>query len=282
MTTEKTAYKYHPVRFYTLCFIATWAFWISGAVVSKQDDGEALSQLLMLAGLMAPSITAIITVFTSGSRALKDDFKAKLTGFYRLSWSNILKSILLFAGIVVLSILLSLLFGQKTDQFRLTEGFSFSVSGASALLTILLASVIEEIGWRGYGEDSIANDCTWFKESIIFGIVWALWHLPLFWIEGSYHYGLRQLGVPYMLNFFISVIALGYLTTWVYVKNHRSMLACIIFHLFVNFMQEKIAMTPQTKCVETFVIIAAASLIVLTNRPLFFGKEHIGKMPAQA
>lgn len=148
---EQAAYTYHPLRFYVICFIATWAFWISGAAVSKNDGGEGTSQILMLAGLMAPSITAIITVFTSGSRRLKDDFKAKLAGFYRLDPGNILKSIVLFIGIVILSILISILFGQSADQFSLTEGFSFSVNGASALLTILLASVIEEVGWRGYG-----------------------------------------------------------------------------------------------------------------------------------
>jgi hypothetical protein len=79
---------------------------------------------------------------------------------------------------------------------------------------------------------------------LIFGFVWGLWHLPLFWIAGTYHYGLRQLGIGYMLNFLISISPLGFLTTWVYVKNNRSMLACIIFHLLANTMQEKIAMTP--------------------------------------
>jgi membrane protease YdiL (CAAX protease family) len=108
--------------------------------------------------------------------------------------------------------------------------------------------------------------------------VWALWHLPLFWIVGTYHYGLRELGIGYMLNFLISVSPLGFLTTWVYVKNNRSMLACIIFHLFVNTMQEKIAMTPQTKCVETIVVFVAAALVVCTNREMFFEKEHIGKI----
>ena len=102
-------------------------------------------------------------------------------------------------------------------------------------------------------------------ESVIFGFVWALWHLPLFWIQGTYHYGLRELGVFYVLNFLISVSSMGFLTTWVYVKNNRSMLACIIFHLFVNTMQEKIALTPQTKCVET-------------NKEMFFEKEHIGNL----
>ncbi|MCH5352133.1 MAG: CPBP family intramembrane metalloprotease, partial [Acutalibacter sp.] len=177
-----------------------------------------------------------------------------------------------------LSILLSTLFGQSLSQFAFTEDFSFSIGGTSALLTILLAATIEEVGWRGYGEDSVAAYFSWFTESIIFGFVWALWHLPLFWIAGTYHYGLRELGVGYVLNFLVSVSPMGFLTTWVYVKNNRSMLACIIFHLFVNTMQEKIAMTPQTKCVETIVVTLAAALVVLTNKEMFFEKDHIGNL----
>ena len=59
------------------------------------------------------------------------------------------------------------------------------------------------------------------------------------------------------------------------------MLASIIFHLFVNFMQERIAMTPITKCVETIVVVAAATVVVLTNRDMFFEKRHIGKLPQE-
>lgn len=81
-----------------------------------------------------------------------------------------------------------------------------------------------------------------------------------------------------MINFLVSVIPLGFITTWVYVRNNRSMLACIIFHLFVNTMQEKIAMTPETKCIETTVVTVAAVIIVLTNKDLFFETEHIGNM----
>jgi membrane protease YdiL (CAAX protease family) len=234
--------------------------------------------VLMLLGLMTPAATAVITVLTSGSRELKSDLKRKLVGFYRIKPFSILMAVIGFAVIVAVSILLSLLVGQSFSQFAFTEDFSFSIGGTSALLTILLASVIEEIGWRGYGEDSVAFNFSWFTESIIFGFVWAMWHLPLFWIEGSYHYGLRELGIGYMLNFLISVIPLGFLTTWVYVKNNRSMLACIIFHLFVNTMQEKIAMTPQTKCVETIVVFVAAVLVVCTNSEMFFEKKHIGKI----
>lgn len=271
-------YRYRPVRFYVTCFAVTWIFWISAAVISKSPDDNGISVLLMLLGLISPAVIAVITVLTSGNKALKADLKRKLIGFYRIRPLSILAAVVGFVVIVVLSILLSLLVGQSLEQFAFTEDFSFSVGGTSALLTILLAAVIEEVGWRGYGEDSVASYFSWFTESIIFGFVWALWHLPLFWIEGTYHYGLKELGVLYVLNFLISVNPLGFLTTWVYVKNNRSMLACIIFHLFVNTMQEKIAMTPQTKCVETIVVFAAAAIVVLTNREMFFEKEHIGNL----
>ena len=271
-------YQYRPLRFYATCFSITWAFWIAAALLSMTENDNGVSMVLMLFGLMAPAVTAIVTVRASGSRALKLDLRRKLVGFYRVKPLSILAAIVGFAAIVAFSILLSTLFGQSLDQFAFTEDFSFSIGGTSALLTILLAAVIEEVGWRGYGEDSVAFYFSWFTESIIFGFVWASWHLPLFWIEGTYHYGLRQLGIGYMLNFLISVVPMGFLTTWVYVKNNRSMLACIIFHLFVNTMQEKIAMTPQTKCVETIVVTLAAVLVVATNREMFFETEHIGNL----
>ena len=271
-------YRYRPVRFYATCFCITWVFWIAAALVVHSENAGGATAVLMLLGLLAPAATAIVTVQTSGSAALKRDLKRKLVGFYRIRPLSILAAIVGFMAIVACSILLSTLFGQSLDQFAFTEDFSFSIGGSSALLTILLAAVIEEVGWRGYGEDSVAFYCSWFTESIIFGIVWAMWHLPLFFIAGTYHDGLRQLGLVYVLNFLISVTPMGFLTTWVYVKNNRSMLACIIFHLFVNTMQEKIAMTPQTKCVQTLVITAAAVLVVATNREMFFEKEHVGNL----
>jgi hypothetical protein len=69
-----------------------------------------------------------------------------------------------------------------------------------------------------------------------------------------------------------------FLQTWLYVKNRRSMLATIIFHLFLNIMQEKIAMTPETKIIETGVLTVIVVGVVLANKKLFFEKEHVGRL----
>ena len=211
--------------------------------------------------------------------ALKKDLKNKLIGFYKVRWANVFLAVGVFALIVAVSIFLSLAFGQKMNQFSFTDDFSFTGVGVgSALITILAASVIEEVGWKGYCEDSIGNYMNWFWESLLFGVIWSFWHFPLLFIKGTYQAGL-MVNPLYVVNFFISGIPLGYIITWVYLASDRSILACMIFHLFVNFMQEKIAMTPETKCVETIVVIIATVIIVMKKKDMFFETRHVGRLP---
>ena len=232
----------------------------------------------MLAGLFAPAVVSTVFVLVSGSNELKQDLKDKIIGFYKVKWINVFWAVIVFAVIVVCSILLSLIFGQSLSQFSFTEDFSFTGVGiGTAFITITVASIIEEVGWKGYCEDSIGQYMNWFWESLIFGILWSLWHLPLIFIEGTYQAGL-MVNPLYVANFFVSGIPLGYIITWVYLVSDRSILACMIFHLFVNFMQEKIAMTPETKCVETIVVIIATAIIVICNKKMFFETEHVGRL----
>ncbi len=267
-------YTYKPVGFYLTVFAFTWGFWILALIFVNKP----LMFLFMLLGLLAPATVAVVTILTSGNRMLKEDLKRKITGCYRVKPLYLLLSVLIFGAGVFISIGLSVLFGGSPEQFSITGDFSFSIAGTSAMLTIFLASVIEELGWRGYGEDAVGQYHNWFKESIIFAAIWACWHIPLFWIPGTYHFGLKELGPLYMINFLVSTLPIDFIQTWLYVKNRRSMLATIFFHLFINFFQEKIAMTPQTKCIETLVFMVIAAVLVACNRKMFFETDHVGRL----
>ena len=267
------SYRYRPVLFFALAYLFTWIFWIPAIVVPQELGG-----ILMLIGLLAPAVVSTVFVLASGSELLKKDLKIKVFDCYIVKWRNVLLAILQFAGIVVCSILLSLAFGQSLDQFSFTEDFSFTGVGiGSALITVTLASIIEEVGWKGYCEDSIGAYMNWFWESLIFGALWSFWHFPLLFIKGTYQAGL-MVNPLYVINFFISGIPLGYIITWVYLVSDRSILACMVYHLTVNFLQEKIAMTPETKCVETLVVTIVAAIIVITNKDLFFETRHVGRL----
>ncbi len=270
---DKDEYRYRPVLFFIGAYFFTWIFWIP-AIFAPETTGS----VLMLIGLIAPAVVSTIFVLVSGSDELKKDLKDKIIGFYKVKWINVFWAVVVFALIVVFSILLSLLFGQSFKQFSFTDDFSFTGVGiGTAFVTITLASIIEEVGWKGYCEDSIGQYMNWFWESLLFGVLWSLWHLPLIFIQGTYQAGL-MVNPLYVINFFISGIPLGYIITWVYLVSDRSILACMIFHLFVNFMQEKIAMTPETKCVETIVVIIATVIIVMCNKKMFFETDHGGRL----
>ena len=168
-------YRYRPVLFFVLTYIFTWIFWIPAIFLP-----ETISPVLMLIGLIAPAVVSTVFIMASGSDALKKDLKNKLVGFCKVRWLNVLWAVIVFAIVIVCSILLSLLFGQSIDQFSFTDDFSFTGVGiAGAFLTIAVASIIEEVGWKGYCEDSIGNYMNWFRESVIFGVIWSFWHLPL-------------------------------------------------------------------------------------------------------
>lgn len=266
-------YKYRPVLFFAMAYLFTWIFWIP-AIFIKGNAGA----VLMMIGLLSPAVVSTLFVLCSGSDLLKQDLKVKLVGLYKVKWGNVLLAILQFAGIVAASILLSLAFGQSLDQFSFTKDFSFTGVGiGTAFVTITLAAVLEEVGWKGYCEDSIGAYMNWFWESLIFGVIWSLWHLPLIFIEGTYHAGL-MVNPLFVVNFFVSAVPMGFIITWVYLVSDRSILACIIYHFVVNFLQEKIAMTPETKCVETIVVFVVAAVLVLTNRDMFFETRHVGKL----
>ena len=272
-TANNEKYKYRPVLFFLMAYLFTWIFWVPAIFVN-----ETLGSVLMVLGLFAPPVVSTVFVLASGSDVLKRDLKNKLIGFYKVKWGNVAISIVVFAVIIVCSILLSLAFGQSLDQFSFTDDFSFTGVGiGSALVTITLASIIEEVGWKGYCEDSIGEYMNWFWESMVFGALWSFWHFPLIFIKGTYQAGL-MVNPLYVINFFISGIPLGFIITWVYLASDRSILACMIFHLFVNFMQEKIAMTPETKCVETIVVTIAAAIIVIREKDMFFETRHVGRL----
>ena len=270
---SNNGYRYRPVLYFAMAYLFTWIFWIPAIFLRGN-----IAMVLMLLGLISPAVVSTVFILASGSPALKKDLKVKIFGFYKVRWSNVVISVAVFALIVVSSILLSLAFGQSLDQFAFTDDFSFTGVGlASAFFTIIVASILEEVGWKGYCEDSIGSYMNWFWESVIFGAIWSFWHFPLLFIEGTYQAGL-MVNPLFVINFFVSAVPMGFIITWVYLASDRSILACIILHLFVNFMQEKIAMTPETKCVETIVVFIATAIIVWLKKDMFFETCHVGRL----
>lgn len=268
-------YKYKPLFFFSMTFLVTYSLWFAGAYVSFQDDKSGLYMLLMLPGLMAPFLISLVMILTSKNSDLKKEFVNRLIN-PRLIQLKVLPILFLIMPLSVLvSIFLSLPFGGSISQFQFAEGFSFSTGFVPVLLILILAAGFEELGWRGYAFDSLHSRYNYFMASIIFGILWSLWHFPLMFVNNSYQYEIFHESIWFGVNFFVSIIFMGVIISWICIKNRKSIIAAIVFHFIVNMSQEMLEMTQITKCIQTVVLIVVVVAIIAIDKEMFFSKEHL-------
>lgn len=268
------SYRYKPGVYFTATFIITYTLWFAGAYLSFQDD-SGLYMLLMIPGLMAPFLVSLFMIFTSKNSDLKKDFINRLINLRLIRPKVLLAFFIIMPLTVLVSIFLSLPFGGSTSQFQFAEGYSFSSGFVPAFLTLLLAATFEELGWRGYAFDSLQSRYTFFTASLIFGILWSLWHFPLIFVKDMYQYEIFHENIWYAVNFFVGVIPMGVVISWICIKNGKSVLAAILIHVSINFLQEALQMTQFAKCIETVVITAVAAIILASDKKMFFSKGHL-------
>ncbi|MDY9924873.1 MmRce1 family CPBP family CAAX prenyl protease [Methanosarcina sp.] len=266
-------YRYKPGAYYITIFIITYALWFSGAYLSFHDD-SGLYILLMLLGMMTPFLIALFMIFTSKNSDLKKDFINRFINLRLINPKVLLAFFLIMPLTVLVSIFLSLPFGGSTSQFQFAENYSFSSGFVPAFLTLILASIFEELGWRGYGFESLQSRHTFFTASIVFSILWSLWHFPLIFVNHFYQYEIFHENIWYAVNFFVSIIPMGVIISWIYMKNGKSVLAAILIHICINFSQEALQMTQFAKCIETVVVTIVAAIIFISDKEMFFSKEH--------
>lgn len=270
-------YKYKPRIYFIATFIVTYCFWLAGAYVSFHDDQSGMYMLFMLPGLMAPFLISLVMIFTSKNPDIIKDFVNRLINI-RLIRLKMLPALLLIMPLTVLaSIVLSLPLGGSVSQFQFAEGFSFSSGFIPVLLLLFLAAGFEELGWRGYAFDSLQSRYTYFKASIVFSILWSLWHFPLIFVNNSYQYEIIHQSIWFGVNFFISIIPMGVIISWMCIKNGKSILAAILFHFVINLSQEILVITQFTKCIETLVLIIVAAAIVVLDKEMFFSRETLNQ-----
>jgi len=265
--------RYKPGRYYVITFAITYVLWAIGAAASYSEKWKGLYMALMVPGLMAPFIVSLIMTFRSGDRSMRSDLLNRLINPRLINPKNLPVFFLIMPASVVISLFISLPVGGSIEQLTFAEEFSFSAGGMSVLLVLLLAAAFEELGWRGYAFDSLAERHNYFRATLIFSVLWSLWHLPLVFVHGSYQWEIMQESVVYGLNFFIGIVPMGFIISWICIRNRKSIFAAVLFHFLTNMSQEALNITQTTKCIQTGVLAVFVVLIVLYDRKLFFGES---------
>lgn len=92
---------------------------------------------------------------------------------------------------------------------------------------MLFGGGLEEAGWRYVLQSELEKEYPFTVSTIIISIIWWLWHLPLFYIQGVSQYGQNYFA------FGINVLGLSFALASIR-KNTNSAWLCILFHCIIN------------------------------------------------
>ncbi len=264
-----------PVVFYGLSIAIPWAFWFAAAYLSHLPVADSTTELLTgvlgLAGLIAPVAVAAALILPEAD--LRQDVWKRLR-----SVSAVRPIYLWLTGLVMLiSILaaqaISLLFGHSVDQFRLSDGASFSAGLFPAWFFLLVAPVLEELAWHSYGTDCLRPKFSIFTLSMGFAVFWALWHRRCHSSKATIRATLVETGWIYSLNFSLSLFPYVLLMNWLYFKSNRNILVAIVFHLTAGVFNELFATHPDSKVIQTGLLIALCIFVIMQDRTFFFSRD---------
>ena len=128
---------------------------------------------------------------------------------------------------LVIKLLAALIYRVAVGEWPVFGHDSF-VSIAAGVIFSTPVQAGEELGWRGFALPRLWNHFGLPLASVVLGIIWAVWHLPFFYLTGA-----DKLGQSFPL-YLLSVVALSIAMAWLYWRTRGSLFLVMLMHSAVN------------------------------------------------
>jgi membrane protease YdiL (CAAX protease family) len=269
--------------FFVLAYAFSWLGWspwyLSEAGVGLLPyDGESFSTYFNIAALvLGPTLSAfVVTGATEGREGVRRLLRRIVLWRVGFRWY-----LFVLLGIPTIVLVSALVMPGALASFEASAVprvmFLYVVAG----LFFLFAGgpFFEEIGWRGFALPKLQGLYGPLGGTLILGVLWALWHLPLFLIPNwdTPH------DSPFDVALFVALaIGIAIVLTWVFNNTEGSVLMTILAHGSFNMgvaSAYDLFPTPSvTEGFANFVIgfgVAALLIVVLTRGRLGYRKEEV-------
>jgi len=246
-------------------FVFVWSivFWLLTTLLGGTN--QLSGSILFYIGGAGPLVSAILITHLFESKNIQKDFWSRTFNPKRIPWRWMVPALLLHPTIILTAGFIETLLGGELQ-------YKFSMlSNPMSLLTLVLSVFIlgplpEEMGWRGVGYDRLLVKMTPLSASITLGIFWAAWHVPLFYIENTFHYELGVGSFRFWI-FLFSNIPLTIIITWIYNHTERSILMAAIVHFSGNIVGAILPKSDLLALLELFGLLLSAMIISLAAGP---------------
>lgn len=251
----------YPWRFLALTLGITWTFQF-GLVVLMDDVPVALALLPSL----APTLVALWLLYQRHDAEYRRDYWRRVFEYRRIGW--------VWWAVILLYYPLKSLVGALIDVLNGGTGIEVELSIEQPLMLVpiliywlFFGPVPEELGWRGYALDGLQDRMSALRASLILGIIWALWHVPLYFIDGTFQADeVGWLSQRFWI-FMLSIVLESILYTWIFNNTNRSTLSAIVFHFVGNAFGESFALSQQAEIYSFGIMIGIVIAVILIWKP---------------
>lgn len=263
----------HPLMaFFILAIAFTWI-----AAIPALFFGAPFQPYQTL-GAYSPLLAALIVSTASGGREGINMLLRRMTN-WRFGFSSYLLAIFSLVLLYLLTVMISgaLPFQELIEKWMLI--FTFYIP---ALLTTYIVNPIgEETGWTGFALPQLQKQCSPWLSAVILGVVWAIWHLPAYFIPS-------EMGTFNPLGFFIFMliaVCTRIIWTWITNKARGSGIVGVLLHASSNAVSVGLLplMLPPTMPGQTddlsglvllgLLLLSAVLILIITHGRLSYSRE---------
>ena len=206
-------------------FLFSWILWTPSVLeyfgfFSLGSVSEVLHIPLLALGAFGPAFGAYMALRSQGK-----SFKDHLRGFW--SWKGISNWPLWVAIIIIVPLIIngsSQLIGLAIGLDIPAAPMNIWLYIPSFLVVTLIGGGQEELGWRGYLQGELMPKYGLVKTSSFIGLIWGLWHAPLWFMIHDQHDF-----TPY-IGFVLMTISISFVYSYIYIKTDGNKLIHILFH----------------------------------------------------
>ncbi len=218
--------RYPVAAFFILAYGLTWLCCGLGAWLASARG------TLIWAGAIMPAVSAVVVLGFSEGRAGVEQLLRKLV-VWRVGVQWYLVALLSPLAILLMALPFHTWLGGRALPALGPSFWAQALPSAGVLILLIttfgiLISAGEEAGWRGYALPRLQARFGFWQASLILGLLWGCWHLPLFLIPGTTQYGLA------FPAYVLASIGYSVIYTCLYNRGRGSVLLASLFHSASN------------------------------------------------
>lgn len=233
------------ILFFALAYLIAWGMIPLLSAIARQSgvaDWITLSQMaevlefggvdLSVPGWLVHLITrvqdfafsiagVVMIIYLHGRSGLRELAQRLLK--WRVGWRVWLVA-LLPLGLYLVATAVSGEMGSLAVNGRTLPTILFSAEAGLLVTLFLRGPMGEELGLRGFALPRLQARMSPFRASVIIGVLWAAWHLPI----------LVSRDVVSIVAFLLLAFVLSFIFTWLFNNGKGSLLPVLLFHAIQN------------------------------------------------